>query len=276
MMDPMTEVIDANIAVHTALSEKYNTDEPHFRPENQAKVKARLEALAKRTGGRRLLDVGCGTGFIIHLAADLFDKIDGVDITPAMMAKVDRSVGDITLTQSQAETLPFPDNSFDAASAYSFLDHLEDYRVVLKEVARVLRPGGEFYVDLVPNRYYWSALAAVTPEGLQGASGFVTREHRMVTANDQDAAAKYGVSADTFRRMEPGKEVGGILVDNLDEEATEAGFSSAELHFDWFLGQAKVMHQQSIGDAEIVDSYLHEALPLTRHLYKYIWLVLRK
>jgi ubiquinone/menaquinone biosynthesis C-methylase UbiE len=272
----MSDVVQANIAVHTALSKTYNTDEPHFRPENQAKVKGRLKALAERTGNGRLLDVGCGTGFIIHLAADIFRKIDGVDITPAMMDQVDTSKGDITLTQSVAETLPFPDNTFDAASAYSFLDHLEDYRVVLKEVARVLKPGGEFYVDLVPNRDYWASLSALTPAELEKASAFVAREHRMVTANDQDVEAKYGVSAADFRKMEPGKEMVGVLADNLEAEAVAAGYSRAEIHFDWFLGQAKVMHQQSVADSEIVDAYLQEALPLTRRLYKYIWFVLRK
>jgi ubiquinone/menaquinone biosynthesis C-methylase UbiE len=272
----MSDVIETNIAVHTALSKTYNTDEPHFRPENQAKVKGRLQALAERTGGERLLDVGCGTGFIIHLAADVFKKIDGVDITPAMMEQVDTSRGDITLTRSVAETLPFPDNTFDAASAYSFLDHLADYRVVLKEVARVLKPGGEFYVDLVPNRDYWASLAAVDPKELDQASAFVKREHRMVTANDQDVEAKYGIPAADFRRMEPGKEVGGILADNLEGEAAAAGYSHAEIHFDWFLGQAKVMHQQSLADSDVVNAYLQEALPLTRHLYKYVWFVLRK
>lgn len=272
----MTEVTDANIAVHTALSKSYNTDEPHFRPENQAKVKGRLKAVAERTGGGRLLDVGCGTGFIIHLAADLFKKIDGVDITPAMMEQVDRSKGDITLTRSPAEKLPFADNTFDAASAYSFLDHLEDYRLVLKEVARVLKPGGEFYVDLVPNSAYWKALSAIDPKSLDKASAFVKREHRMVTANDADVEAKYGVPSAEFRRAEPGKEVGGVLADNLDAEAAAAGFRHAEVHFDWFLGQAKVMHQQSFADADVVNAYLQEALPQTRHLFKYVWFVLRK
>src|SRR5262245_48930527 len=108
----MSEVIDANIAVHTALSKHYNKDEPHFRPENQANVKGRLSALASRAGDDRLLDVGCGTGFIIHLAADIFKKIDGIDITPAMMEQIDLSKGNITLTRTRAEDLPFPDNTF--------------------------------------------------------------------------------------------------------------------------------------------------------------------
>jgi ubiquinone/menaquinone biosynthesis C-methylase UbiE len=272
----MSEVIDANIAVHTALSKHYNSDEPHFRPENQAKVKGRLKALAERAGNDRLLDVGCGTGFIIHLASDLFKKIDGVDITPAMMEQVDTTKGDITLTRTRAEDLPFPDNTFNAASAYSFLDHLEDYRLVLKEVARVLKPGGIFYVDLVPNREYWQALASQQANAIEASSEFVKREHRMVTANDQDVQAKYGVNADTFRKMEPVKERGGLDINCLQRDAFASGFSKADVHFDWFLGQAKVMHKQSLADSETVNAYLQESLPVTRGLFKYVWFTLIK
>src|SRR3546814_19080872 len=101
-----------------------------------------------RAPGRRLLDGGCGTGFIIHLAADVFEKIDGVDVTPAMLRQVDISRGNIAVHEARAESLPFPDCSFDAASAYSFLDHLEDYSAVLRDVARVLNSGGLFYIDM--------------------------------------------------------------------------------------------------------------------------------
>lgn len=272
----MTQVQDANIAVHTALAKHYNSDEPHFRPENQAKVKGRLKELAAIAGSSRLLDVGCGTGFIIHLAADVFKKIDGVDITPAMMDQVDRSRGDITLHRTPAEKLPFADGIFDAASAYSFLDHLEDYRMVLKEVARVLKTGGVFYVDLVPNRDYWRALSSIDAKSLETASEFVRREHRMVTANDQDVQAKYGVDAETFRKMEPVKEQGGLDIDRLAADARAAGFSGADIRFDWFLGQAKVMHKQSVADSDIISAYLQEAMPATRHLFKYVWFRLTK
>src|SRR3546814_13947775 len=81
----MTDVVSANIAIHTALAEHYNSDEPHFRPDTQRKVKDRLREIAMRAPGLRLLDVGCGTGFIIHLAADVFEKIAGVDVKHAIL-----------------------------------------------------------------------------------------------------------------------------------------------------------------------------------------------
>ena len=157
----MSSVHDANIAVHSRMADRYDAEEPHFRPENQAKVRQRLLGLRARVPGGKLLDVGCGTGFIIHLALGVFDEIHGVDITPAMMARVRIDKGNITLHRTPAETLPFADASFDAATAYSFLDHLEDQGAVLREVARVLRPGGVFYADLNPNRLFWKAVGAI-------------------------------------------------------------------------------------------------------------------
>ena len=137
----MSDVIEANIHVHTSLAEVYNKDEPHFRPENKAKVSSRLEALKQRVEGERLLDLGCGTGFIIDLARPFFSTIRGVDITPAMLEQVDTEGHDIELHNGQVEDVPFEDNSFDALTAYSFLDHLEDQRAMLVEAKRVMKDG---------------------------------------------------------------------------------------------------------------------------------------
>ena len=81
------DVRDANILVHSRMAAQYNEREPHFRPENRATVRARLQALRTEFGGR-LLDIGCGTGFIIDIAADLFDDVKGIDLTPAMLERV--------------------------------------------------------------------------------------------------------------------------------------------------------------------------------------------
>ena len=150
----MTSVIEANIAVHTAMADSYNRNEPHYRPENRTKIRAKLVALRK-PAYRKMLDLGCGTGFIIDLAKDLYEEIHGVDVTQAMLDRVDRSGGNITLHRCTAESLPFEPDSFDFVSAYAFLHHLEDYRPVLREAARVLQPGGICYVDLEANRLIW-------------------------------------------------------------------------------------------------------------------------
>jgi ubiquinone/menaquinone biosynthesis C-methylase UbiE len=258
------------------MADRYDAEEPHFRPENQEKVRKRLEQLRARVPGGRLLDVGCGTGFIIHLALGVFDEIHGVDITPAMMARVRTGEGNITLHRAPAERIPLPDASFDAASAYSFMDHVADEGAVLREVARVLKPGGVFYVDLVPNRLFWTAVSGLDRARSHEFSDIVARELAMVRDNDKKVEQQFGIAAETFRDAEPGKKQGGIDPAAFKTVALASGFSGCEITFDWFLGQGAVMHGQSFADADVIDAYLRRAAPLTGHLYKYLMFQLVK
>jgi ubiquinone/menaquinone biosynthesis C-methylase UbiE len=268
---PDRQVLDANIEVHTRMVERYDVEEPHFRPENQEKVRARLKALRGRVPGGKLLDVGCGTGFIIHLAVGIFDEIHGIDITPAMMARVRTGLGNITLHQAPAENMPFADASFDAVTAYSFVDHVADQGALLSEVARVLKPGGIFYADLIPNRLFWQSLSQLADNEERKLSDIVAREAGMVTGNDRKVEQQFGIAAELFRRAEPGKEAGGIDPAAFRASALTSGFSACEVSFDWFLGQGAVMHGQSFADAAMVDAYLRRVSPLADHLFKYVY-----
>jgi ubiquinone/menaquinone biosynthesis C-methylase UbiE len=272
----MQGVHQANIAVHSALAASYNRSEPHFRPENQAKVRSRLETLRARAPGGQLLDVGCGTGFIIHLAADLFSEIHGVDLTPAMMDQVDLNKGSIHLHQAAAESLPFEDGRFDAATAYSFIDHLEDPQQAFAEVFRVLRPGGLFYADLMPNRLFWKGLAPLGGTNMAALSDIVRREVLMVTENARSIEKEYGIRQDVFINAEPGKLEGGLSADKIREALLAAGFRNCEVHYDWFLGQGAVMHGNPAGEAEAVERYLRRAAPLTHGLFKYFFIIAEK
>src|SRR2546422_198473 len=94
---------------------------PRRRRRLQLPCRAVLERLRQQAPGGALLDLGCGTGFIIDLARDLFDEIHGVDVTPAMLARIDLSRGNITLHNTNAERLPFDGAVFDVVTGYSFL-----------------------------------------------------------------------------------------------------------------------------------------------------------
>jgi len=270
----LTETMKANIAVHSALADRYNELEPQFRPENLEKVGARLARLRAAAPGGKLLDIGCGTGFIIHLAVDHFTEIHGLDITPAMLARIRRDRGNITLHTAPAEALPFTDASFDAVTAYSFMDHLDDPLAVLKQAARVLRPGGLFYADLVPNRLFWQSLRGL--RDATGLSDIVAREYRMVMAEAERVQDTYGIDANTLNAAEPGKKQGGILPLEFRAQAMAAGFTDCEIHFDWFLGQGTVMHGQSFADAATIEAYLRRAAPLADHLFKYVYFIARR
>jgi ubiquinone/menaquinone biosynthesis C-methylase UbiE len=269
-----SDVVRSNVEVHTRMADSYDRDEPHFRPENREKVRRNLLRVAERTGTGRLLDIGCGTGFVISLLADTFDEVHGIDPTRAMLDKVDTSPGNITLQEGVAEDLPFPDASFDLVTAYSVLHHLADHRPVLAEVARVLRPGGVFYVDLEPNRAFWQAVdQAERTYGnrTEELDEIVVRELRAVLHVEDDVKDRFEIDPAVFRAAEYIKShLGGFEPSEFEADARAAGFSRCETTHEWFLGQAVLMHGPSPEDAATVEEHLRRALPVSAPLFKYL------
>jgi len=270
-----SDIIQANIDVHSRMAGTYNSAEPHFRPENQAKVRGILEDLSKRCGGARLLDLGCGTGFILGLAKDLFSELHGVDVTQAMLDKVDCSSGNIFLHKAPAEKLPFPDQAFDLVTSYSFIHHVFDTQAVLREAHRVLRPGGMLYIDLEPNRLFWEHLSTLPKD--QPLSPMLKKAHASVAEVDAKVQQQYGIPKDVFNKAEYGKSIlGGLAAREIEQHARAIGFVRCEAQYDWFLGQGDVMHGQSFEAAAMVEQYLRSISPLSDHLFKYIRFILTK
>ena len=270
-------VVEANQRVHSQLASQYNESEPHFRPENQDKVRRRLVELASRVPSTdRMLDLGCGTGFLLNLAHDLFTTIDGIDATQAMLDRVDLSPGNITLHQGVVEALPFEPNTFDLATAYSFLDHLADHVPVLHEAHRVLRPGGMLYVDLIPNRSFWHAVYSASGSSQRPFDAIVEREINELVNHEQKLQEQFGIDPVDWQFAEPAKSEGkGFDGEQLRAEVEAAGFT-AEIRYEWYLGQAIVMHGDSMAAADAIDAHLRRLLPVSESLFKYIVLTATK
>lgn len=276
--DP-TDVLTANVVVHSAMAATYNEREPHFRPENQLQVQAVLQGISDATGRGRLLDLGCGTGFIIHLAREMFAEIHGVDITQAMLDRVDTSSGNITLHRQPCEHLPFEDASFDAVTAYSFLDHLADYSVVLAEAFRVLRPGGKLYADLLPNKRFWDEVNMAGERNPAGTSAppYVAREIQMLASQHEMVERDYGIDGGTFLAAEPWKTATkGISAGDFYGIARDIGFSGIDISFQWYLGQGNVLHGQGPREADLIESHLRSVLPISEPLFKYLRVLLTR
>lgn len=105
--------------------------------------------------GRRLLDVGCGTGTLAILAARLGGfgaRVSGIDPAPRQIAraraKARRAGLDIDFRQGVIEDLPFGEAGFDAVTSTLMMHHLPDDLKAegLAEIARVLKPGGRVVI----------------------------------------------------------------------------------------------------------------------------------
>ncbi len=105
-------------------------------------------SLAERySRGKRVLEVGCGTGLILtRLRASAASAV-GIDLSAGMLAKARER--DLAVVQASATDLPFADAQFDTVCSFKVLPHIADIRKALAEMARVTRPGGyvvaEFY-----------------------------------------------------------------------------------------------------------------------------------
>lgn len=98
--------------------------------------------------GARVLDVACGTGVLARtLKARVGDKgrVCGVDRNPAMLA-VARRHADIEYVEAMAESLPYEVDSFDVVASQFGLMFFEEPVQALREMVRVLRPGGRMVV----------------------------------------------------------------------------------------------------------------------------------
>ena len=101
-------------------------------------------AAAELDGFGRVLDLGCGDGQISRLLAGMGARVVGVDPTWNQIRVAHERGGGAAYARSGAAALPFADGSFDAVVACLVFEHIDDLDDAIAEVARVLRPGGQF------------------------------------------------------------------------------------------------------------------------------------
>jgi demethylmenaquinone methyltransferase/2-methoxy-6-polyprenyl-1,4-benzoquinol methylase len=102
----------------------------------------RLTAEAVVRPGDRVVDACCGTGDLALAAARAGGRVTGVDFSAEMLARAERKAPEFDWVQADAAALPFPDESFETATVGFGIRNLADLEAGLRELARVLVPGG--------------------------------------------------------------------------------------------------------------------------------------
>lgn len=95
----------------------------------------------------RVLDVGCGAGFLSNALAKLGHDVTAIDVSEASLRVAARHdpTGSVRYAVGDANALTFPDGAFDVVCSMDFLEHVERPAAVITEAARVLTPGGLFF-----------------------------------------------------------------------------------------------------------------------------------
>jgi SAM-dependent methyltransferase len=114
-----------------------------------------LERICASLGPKRphILDVGCGTGANLEMLSK-FGEAEGVDVSTAAL-EFCRARGLASVQQGEAEKLPYEDGSFDLVTALDVVEHLDDDTAGLREMWRVLRPGGRALLFVPAFMFLW-------------------------------------------------------------------------------------------------------------------------
>ena len=101
----------------------------------------------------RILDIGCGTGANLEMLSQ-FGDAEGVDVSAEALAFCrERGLGNVR--QGEAEHLPWEDGSFDLVTGLDVVEHLDDDVAGLREMRRVLRPGGYAFLFVPAFMFLW-------------------------------------------------------------------------------------------------------------------------
>ena len=138
--------------------------------------------LVERAGlrtGERVLDVACGTGVVARLAAERVAPtglVSGLDVNAAMLgvARALPSAVPVKWYETSAESAPLPDGSFDVVFCQFGLQFIADKAAALREMQRVLVPGGRLYLSTpMPNAFFDVLDRAIARHVSEEASAFV-------------------------------------------------------------------------------------------------------
>jgi SAM-dependent methyltransferase len=134
--------------------------------------RARYAFAARLSRHKRVLDLGCGSGYGSFELARLANSVAGLDVSlEAVEYSADHfRAGNLQWAVASATATPFRDGTFDLVVAFEVIEHLSAWRDLLTEARRLLAPGGQFIVS-TPNKLYYAE-----SRGVHGANPFHEHE----------------------------------------------------------------------------------------------------
>lgn len=149
--------------IRNKYSGEYTRDYEIMLPKLHKRFERHLSIIKQFASGGRLLDVGCGTGHFLKYVkeTDSSWKLFGVEPS-GLLRKVAITNSGVVIKNGSLDAIPFGDSYFDIITCYDVLEHSMDLKKNMRELKRVLKPGGLLFVQ-APN--YRSLMAQLTSDG---------------------------------------------------------------------------------------------------------------
>ena len=146
-----------------------------------------VELVERYGAGRDVLEVGCGTGLILDRVSQVARTSAGVDLSSGMLARA-ASRG-LAVAQGSATELPIASGSVDVAYSFKVLAHIPDIEGAMRELARVVRPGGWVLAEFYNARSIRRLVKAMKPP--TAVSSTTHDEHVFTRYDDARAIRSY-------------------------------------------------------------------------------------
>jgi len=230
---------NVNTRYHDAAADSYDAKWGiDFGDVGQAQVRRKLAKALGREPKRfgSALEIGCGTGYfgLNLLQLGTIGSLTATDISQGMLASMrdsaDRLGLEVETHATEAESLPFEDESFDLVFGHAILHHIPDLRRAFSEFARVLRPGGMVAFCGEPSRYGDRIAAVPKRAGLLFAPVWRAALRAAPAGNGSDCGHDHG--------LEPEVDVHSFAPTQLTDLVEGEGFGEARIRGEELLANA--------------------------------------
>jgi len=226
------EIKDANTRYHDAAAGSYDSKwgidfGPIGQDQVREKMRKALGDLPDRPFGDAL-EIGAGTGYfsLNLLQLGMVERITATDISPGMLATLAASAQSLGVeaetVRTEAEELPFENESFDLVLGHAVLHHIPDLRRAFAEFRRVLRPGGAIVFCGEPSRY-GDRLAAFPKRAALTLAPLWRRALRL------ELRRNFGAPDSAGEELESEVDVHSFAPDDLRRLVGEAGFTATRV-----------------------------------------------
>ncbi len=214
-------VKQANRKFFDMVAEDYEVADGRRGPRLASYLRKQIGRLISLTGRESLLDLGTGSGFAASVAREQYEFVVGVDISSKMVREAARLHPDCRFLCADSDALPFGSETFDCVVSIAVLHHLPRYDSMLREVYRVLKPGGVFYSDHdIESRF---CQLFKMPLGMFRLVRDEERAYRKVCPE---------LTSELYELTEVHRN--GVEIELIRRDLESAGFSDSRFYYHWY------------------------------------------